>query len=197
MAGNIDIKYYKQIEGSDFFKLPSRYQVYEYFKKHPYYCDLSSYDDLNGFIKKSIDYKVIIINTISDFRIENAQLKSIYASFNYYLALPGIDMPQAHNLIEAISCGCIPIIHENYSNVLFPPLQHNHNAFTYRTLKELDAVIQRAFSLSKSEITQMRKNIVLYYKNHLCSSAVVRKIEKNNFNKIYILAEADSLALLK
>lgn len=197
MAGNIDVNYYNSIQGSPFFNILSRFEVSEFIKQQDYFVHFTNFGHLLHFINDSVDEKVVIINTTTDFRIENKQLKSICSSFRFYLALPGIDMPQAHNIIEAMSCGCIPIMHETYAGQFKPPLKNNFNAFVYGSLKELDTLIRKVFELNINESVRLKKNVISYYERELSPNAIVEKVEKGNFERIYILAEADSLFFLK
>jgi len=197
MAGNIDVLYYNKISKAGFFEIPSRVEVSKFLEVQSYYQSIESLKELRGFIDSKEDNKIILINTLNQFRIPLQDLKDVLQSFHFYLALPGIHIPQSHNLIEAMSMGCIPLLHRTYSNLMYPVLDHMETALIYDSLEELDELILYTFNLEESILNSLHENVQEYYNKHLLPLAVIKKIEKNKFSKIYIQAEEKSLALLK
>lgn len=197
MAGNFNSQFYNNISEAGFFNILSRREVFDFVKQQNYYHQLKSNENLMEFIDSNVDSKVVLVDAYNDFRIELNQLKSILQSFNFFMALPGIDIPQSHNLIEAIEIGCIPIIHKTYSELLFPPLEHYRNAIVYETKEELDVLIKEAFKINEKDILILRENVLEYYNRYLSPKAVVDSIENNNYIKIFIQSEHISLHLSK
>lgn len=197
MAGNIDPAYYDRITNSKIFEQPSRLRISEYLLKQNYNLKIYSMSDLEEFLVSSIDRKLILIDTKKEFRIDLNMLPSVLRDFNFYLALPGIEIPQSHNLIEAMACSCIPIIHFEYAGLMKPKLTHNKNAFLFKNLEELDELIQSVFIIDEEKIEQMRSEVFEYYNTYLNPHTVGRKIENSDFEKIYIQAEHFSLKLLE
>jgi len=196
MSGNIDATYYNDISESRFFNVISRREVADFIMNQPYYLDLGTLDDLNNFINTDNDSKVLLIDTKEKFRISVRDLKTILIQFNFYLALPGILIPQSHNLIEAMSVGCIPVIHKNYAALFTPALKHKENAIVYCNLKELDSQLLELFKLDDTIVDSMRGRVYRYYQNYLSPKSIVNKIEHNDFSKIYVQAEGKSLGFL-
>lgn len=196
MSGNMDAAYYYNISKSKFFDVLSRREVADFIMNKNYYLEIESLDQLNNFIKADIDSKVLLIDTKEKFRIPFRDLKTILNKFNFYLALPGILIPQSHNLIEAMSVGCIPVIHKNYADLFKPVLIHMVNAVIYNSLSELNHSLLELFKLDETIINSMRDRVYIYYKNYLSPESIVDKIENNDFSKIYIQAEGKSLELL-
>jgi len=196
-SGNIDPEYYNKIANSKYFNQPSRMQIADYLAKQDYNFKVNSNNELNDFIASTKDRKVIILNTLETFRIDLKALPNILRNFNFYLALPGIVIPQSHNLTEAMACGCIPIIHSEYARLMSPLLIHEKNAFVFKHLEELDELMQGIFALPKEKVEHMRIEVFNYYKSYLSPKAVVEKIETHNFEEIYIQAESLSVNLLK
>jgi len=153
--------------------------------------------ELLEYIKSKNDQKVLIVNTAEAFRIDLKVLPGILSSFNFYLAMPGIVIPQSHNLIEAMACGCIPIIHAEYAGLMKPRLIHKKNSFVFEDLKDLDDLMQRIFLTPSEKIEQIRAEVFYYYKRFLSPESVVNTIESDDFQKIYIQAELISLRLLR
>ncbi|WP_286760405.1 hypothetical protein [Salegentibacter sp. UBA1130] len=197
MAGNIDPVNYQKIKFSGLFALPSRLDVAEYLYGNIAFRKLNSLIELNEFINSLEDEKIIIIDTSKDFRIRGGDLNFIYQSFNFYLALPGVDMPYCHNLIEAMSNSCIPIIHLSYAELMIPALEDNNTALVYENFEQLDEKIKFAFSLPEKGIIRMRENVEKYYSAYLSPEAVVNKLENDSFDKIYIQASYNSVKYLK
>jgi hypothetical protein len=50
------------------------------------------------------------------------ELRHWLAKFDFYFALPGVVMPFSHNIIEAISVGCIPFIQQSSSHLFLSQL---------------------------------------------------------------------------
>jgi len=194
MSGNIDSKYYREITKSEIFDVLSRREVADFVMNQPYYFNVNTRDELNNFIISNIDSKVIIIDTKEEkFGISFKELKNILVEFNFYLALPGIFIPQSHNVIEAMSMGCIPVIHKNYATLFTPHLIHMENAIIYYNLKELDIQLSKLSYLQDNIIDSMKINVLEYYKNYLSPESIVNIIENNNFSRIFIQAENKSL----
>ena len=93
--------------------------------------------------------------------------------------------------------GCIPIIHKTYADLMFPTLKHLETALVYDSMGELDELIIKSINLREDQIKSLEYNVQEYYSKHLSPAAVVKKIEENDFSKIYIQAEEKSLALIK
>ena len=195
MIGNCDKRFYNAISNSGIFNLPSRYETVTFLYKKEYFKNLDSFEELINFTSKKTDGKVLIIDTSNKFEIGGVELKKALTSFNYYLALPGIIIPYSHNIVEAMSVGCIPVVHQSYADLMVPNLINEDNCFTYNSLEELDRLIRKLFVLNGAKIEKMRKDVLFYYEQYLSPYAVVKKIENNNFDEIFIQAEAISLAL--
>jgi hypothetical protein len=193
MAGNIDGEQYTQIESSRFFKVLSRANIFNNLKLHPYYISLNHKVELQNFIQGKNDQKIILIDTSSNFSISGDELKNILSSFHFYLALPGILIPNSHNLIEAMAAGCIPIIQDSYAKFIRPPLENGKDAIFFKDLEDLHKRIEILLNLDDTQISDLRKNVEIYYNRYLSPGSIVKTIVTNNFDKIFIQAEWVSL----
>lgn len=196
MAGNMDPDHYGRIDSSRYFTQPSRSKLAQFLKKQNYFEPIKNLRELNKFIDNRIDNKLILIDTKDDFRIELPELLNVLSSFRFFLAMPGITIPQSHNLIEAMACGCIPIIHKEYALLMNPPLENAHNAFIFSDLENLHLQLQNIFKEPNELLFQMEKNVNIYYSTYLTPEAVVNSVLNKNLEKIYIQAEHISLQLL-
>lgn len=196
MAGNIDEKFYDKISHSNFFsKIPSRKRTADYLRNSSFYYRVRNGEELKNFINGNLDNKVILIDSSSDFRVPLDQLLFSLNHFYFYFALPGIIIPQSHNLMEAMLCGCIPVIHKEYALLLDPPLEPLKNAIFFNTLSELIELIEGLFSMEEKEIQRMRRNVLSYYLDYLSPKAVVQQVIESKPEKIYLQAEHISLNL--
>ncbi len=197
ISGNFDNKRYKQITKNNYFDIPNRVEIFNYIGSQSYNRKIKTYNELVDFIESDEDNIVLLINAEDDFRLSFSELIKTLERFSFFIALPGVVMPQSHNVIEAMSAGCIPIIHDTYANLFIPPLVNNETALIYKNKKELNDLLIECFARSQEGISILRKNVVDYYDLYLSPSSVVEKIVNNQFDKIFIQAEHISLYLLE
>jgi hypothetical protein len=197
MAGNFDKDRYEDISKKKYFDIPNRREVIEYIYTQDYYKKLRNHKELIDFIEKDEDNFVFLIDRQDDFSLSLSELLKILEKFSFYIALPGVVMPQSHNLIEAIGSGCIPIIHETYAKLFIPSLVNQETAIIYKNINELNNIIAECFLMSEEEILVLRKNVINYYNLYLSPLSVVEKILNSSFEKIFIQAEHVSLSLLE
>lgn len=197
MAGNIHPKLYNKIAEAGVFKITSRLGVANFLKKKEYHLDVASIEEIKSHISSSEKNKVILVDTSArKIWIQGKMLKELIIEFDFYLGLPGIEIPQAHNLIEAMSVGAIPILEKSYAELFYPPIMHEKEAIVFENLEDLNEKITFAFSMDEQMVIEMRRNVMHYYQSNLTPSAVVRHIEDRQITKIFIQAELKSLALL-
>lgn len=118
-------------------------------------------------------------------------MKEVLSSF--FLALPGILVPNSHNLTEAMASGCIPVIQDTYAKYLYPSLEDGVNAVFFKNLEELDGKIKILFYLNEDRLTEYRENIKLYYNSYLSPQAIVNIVTNRKLDKIFIQGEWISL----
>ncbi|WP_282017521.1 hypothetical protein [Salegentibacter mishustinae] len=195
MAGNFDSKIYSNFD-EIFFQMPSRSKMFLKLEKKKFYKRIISKKHLDHFIQGEDDNKLILLDTVNDFKLKLDDLKEVLKEFDFYLALPGIIIPQSHNLIEAMEVGCIPLIHIKYSKLFSPPLVNYENAILYDSDLEFDMRIQEISAFSDNEVVSLRENVIAYYNSYLSPSSVINNILSQNFDKIFIQAEHHSLKLI-
>ena len=138
----------------------------------------------------------IVLVDQRDCYIQPHKLRAVLSSFNFFLALSGIVMPLCHNLIEAMSTGCIPIL--QYPHLLSPALQDGINCLSYSTMDELDEILKRIPGMEEKEIRHIRDGVNEYYMNHLTPAKVVGELERHQHQSgtVRLNAEAGSTRLL-
>lgn len=197
MSGNFSKESYNKISHDNIFDVLSRREVYDFIIEQPYFKELKSLEEVAISATEISPNKVYLVDTHSDFSIELDTLKSILVKFDFFMALPGVVMPQSHNLVEAMSVGCIPIIHKTYADLYIPKLEHMKNCVVYSTFSELNIITSKAFNLDKEQIVFLRENVFSYYKQYLSPNEVIKNVTKTGVKKLYIQAEQESVRLLK
>ena len=197
MAGGFDRSSYTEIKDTPF-KIESRVETYDYLKQNKLLTKVNSLEDLQILLKSDSDNLCVIVDsTTGSIRIDINELRETISHFYYFLALPGVTMPHSHNLIEALSVGSIPIIHEEYSKLMIPNLKHMHNAILYKNLEDLPDKIKLAYNLDDKVLSKMTNNAVKYYQENLTVSAVVNRITSKEYDSMYLQAENWSVDILK
>lgn len=193
MAGNFDENTYA-IEQDGIFKTLSRLWVYSLLQDKQLLYPIDSLQNLQSFYDCDIDYKIILINRLK-LNIPMDELRQWLAKFDFFFALPGVVMPFSHNIIEAMSVGCIPFLQQSYADMFKPPLVNNIQAVTFLDMSDLEEKLKYLFSLDCHKIWQMRHEVNTYYNSFLTPSKVVANLEKVNFKNIYLQAEHYSVSL--
>ena len=106
------------------------------------------------------------------------------ATFKFFIAPPGFEMPFCHNVIEAMACGVIPIL--QYDNYFVPQLKTNINCLTYKSEEDLINTINFALKMDTVEIERLRNNVLDFYSKYLSPISFIKKIEKHSQTSITI-----------
>ena len=197
MAGSFCRISYSDIKDTPF-KVESRVEAYDYLKQNKLLTKVNSLEDLQILLKSDSDNLCVIVDsTTGSIRIDMNELRETISHFYYFLALPGVTMPHAQNLIEALSVGSIPIIHQEYAKLIIPNLKHMHNAIVYNNLEDLTDKIKLAYNLDDKVLSKITNNAIKYYQENLTVSAVVNKITSKEYDLMYLQAEYWSVDILK
>lgn len=103
--------------------------------------------------------------------------KNYLASFknvSFFICAPGTYMPFAHNVIEAMSQGCIPII--EYGCYFSPPLKDGENCLAFSDPETLIRAVNTALTMSDDEIVNMRRSVIKYYHDYLRFSSFMKRV---------------------
>lgn len=195
MAGDFD-NIYKTISKEYIFDVFDRITILSFLESDDRYYDVKTQNELNKFLQSPLDKKIIFVKK-SNFVISMEILRNTLNKFDFFFALPGFIIPFSHNIIEAMSVGCIPVIQDTYASLFRPILINNFNAITFKDLTELKNRIDEIFNYTKEEILYLRNNVANYYSQYLVPNKIVGMIESNNFEKIYLLAEEVSVNKIK
>lgn len=153
-----------------------------------------SVDELNGQMAAG---KVIIVDR-AQFSISQGQWRRYLSKFDFFLACPGVSMPLAHNLVEAMSCSCIPVIEKEYAALFTPSLVADREAVIFDQEEfTLPQAIQKALAMQQEQREAMRSNVFEYYRKYLTPHGVVSQIMESRPPVVYLNAEAHSVRAAK
>ncbi len=166
------------------YAIPNRYETIRFLSKVTNIKWFKNIDDFN-LINANVDDLDIRINHPTT-RLSAHEYLDILKDSVFFLALPGMCFPMAHNVIEAMYSGCIPII--AYNDWFIPPLEDGKNCFVYDSNQRLKEILFHVATLSNEEIALMRKNVLEYVDQHLSLKKMDLKGQMdNNSNRVNLL----------
>lgn len=195
--GNFDDKAYLEIERTNF-NVINRYVLYDFFQAQPQFNLIKSSDNLDVILSgKPLGEYFFAEKYIYALPMKDVQ--TVLSKFRYFLCCPGVIMPLCHNVIEAMSVGTVPVIQQEYANVMYPNLVDEKNAIIFEDLEDLKYILKnQLFSIASDNYQSMSNNALQYYKDFLSPESVVKNINENlkNGAKIYMNAEHRSVKIL-
>lgn len=181
-AGNTDPEVYNNKFINSVYGLYTRHQIIDHIK--------TTFDEFNPPYVQGKKINLIISDSDQN-RVPQMELLKILSNVQFYIATPGVIIPDCHNLVEAMSVGAIPIL--QFPQLLYPSLRDGINCLTYDTLKKLEEILNSIFreEISQDEILKMSNNVINYYKKNLSFEGVMEKFESrlNWLKRIYLNAE--------
>lgn len=183
---------------SDYFKMPNRWEVLENIEKKMSNINKHFIEDENEWELALIgDYKNQLLVCRWEWsmshqknlnaRIPNTKWLKILGNTNFFLACPGIVIPQSHNCIEAMAMGAIPVL--SYSHLFHPNLEDGVNCLSYSTLDELTTKIEFALKMSEDSIEKMRENVLDYYLSNLSFNINIESLTDINIREVFFFNE--------
>ncbi|RYY98536.1 MAG: hypothetical protein EOO11_07755 [Chitinophagaceae bacterium] len=190
-AGNFDPNDYKIFSSSRKFRMLDRLELQKQLLQMAQTRFPKSFEELKGGARHgSID-----IVDKGNFVVEQSDLRPVIAGYSFFIACPGVFMPQSHNVYEAMSVGTIPIIHEEYARLFAPALEHGRNAVIYHNGNFTER-LQEALGYSAGKVEEMVQNVTGYYTEYLSPAAIVAALTGENYREIYLNAEKASIRKL-
>lgn len=190
-AGRFNEDEYKRLVTKGKFKMLGRMQLLKLLKTLPNATFPESMDELLGNSKNG---QIDIVEK-ADFKVPNTMLRQTIARYSFFIACPGVAMPLAHNIYEAMSVGTIPIIHKDYAQMFHPALADYTNAILYDNdnfIEKLNEVVQ----IDQEKVNAMVAEVTKYYNAYLTPKAIVRHLISTK-NKFFLNAERASVKVMR
>ncbi|MCY7290857.1 MAG: hypothetical protein LH615_01635, partial [Ferruginibacter sp.] len=175
-AGNADPRFYSNTDPQSIlgkFKIVPRTTVIETITSHlaEEILAVKDWQHMELLFNSNYKQKCIVVDTNkSKFEVPQAKWLEIVAKSDFFLCAAGVTIPLCHNAIESMAVGTIPVT--NYPDWFFPSLEHLKNCIRFTTKEDLIETIKFVLSMDKSQIEQLRKNVLEYYP----SSVRLRKL---------------------
>lgn len=191
--GNMDPEHYDRPELEEAFGCLNRHRLLQAVRTHaPHRIHIST--DLDEVHVH--DGKDIVLMGRQQRYIKPSELRPVLERFDFFLAPSGVVMPLCHNVVEAMSVGCIPIL--QYAHLMEPALRNGEECLSFNTSEELFAILDKMPNMPVSEVERMRRNVLRHYQRHLTPQAVIGKLEekKATLERVQLNAEWPSTLLL-
>ena len=120
-----------------------------------------------------LENQFVFVDNVQGNRVAKSSWLRTLGRCRFFLACPGVDMPLSHNIVEAMSVGCIPLT--QYGGFFDPPLRDGHECVAHHG----DDVVERAqtvLTMDPAKIETLRENVVSYYERHLSVDAFRRRV---------------------
>lgn len=176
------------------FQLMSRSEVYRIVEKSGLdFISPDSYEMLEQQLNDPEIKDAFFFLNSSKVWIPAQRWMSVLASFDFFIATPGIMMPHSHNIIEAMCAETVPVL--QYVDWFFPPLIHEENSIYFKSEHELIIRIKEIFAAEPQKIAAMRTNTYAYYSAFINPRNFLAKAEAINQQNIELLFNAEELSL--
>lgn len=172
-AGNMD-KNYSDGKFNDNFEVMSRPEIFKQLQEKSF--PIESYDDLErNLVSGRVEGSIVLVDK-TVFSVPQRNMRALLNRFDFYLAMPGASKPMCHNVAEAMSVGCIPIIQKQYADTFPRPLVDGENAVFFSNPSNLQRAIKKALSITRFESQRMRENVFSYYEREMTPEAIMSKV---------------------
>jgi hypothetical protein len=192
-SGNFNPKHYTRFSKTGIFKMPNRIEIFDHLLQSG--LSMVRNPDVNQLETNFFNHQVVICNT-DCCKVPHGKWRFILSRMDFMLGLPGVIVPFCHSIVEAMSVGTIPILHESYASLFRPPLKNKQDCLTFTSLENLEEICEVALELTEAEKTRLRAGVTRYYETHLTPQAVVENMIKPELKTVYLQAEQHSLKQL-
>lgn len=179
---------YSRPENEELFHVINRMKLLAMLRGNRRACEVASEKDLHHASSGRI-----MIADSKNCGVPMERFRNTLGSFRFFVAAPGAFMPLCHNLIEAMSVGCIPILQRNYANLL-PGLKGGENSIIFDDERDFHESIEIALSLPESVAQRMSDQVDSFYNKNFSPSSIVDRIADDGTKVVRLLAGERSLA---
>jgi hypothetical protein len=122
----------------------------------------------------------------------------VLSAFDCFIATPGYCMPHAHNLMEAMAVGTVPIL--QYHRHLHPPLVPGRECLSFSGPDDLLHIVGQVLHMDDADIARLREGVLQYYSSHVDPCAVISRLfslaAEGKANPVFFNAEELTMRLL-
>ena len=172
---------------------PSRADLVAAFRAHPNMRPLMTAGDVEQAFAGAVKGAFLIDSDSA--RINGQEWLGRLAASDFFLCPPGIIMPMCHNAVEALAVGAVPLI--CYPDWFEPALQDGVNCLAFRTVSDLNAVLDLAMAMADDEVARLREGAIRYYDEHLNPKAVLPKWRSSTEPVLDVKAYVEMQAALR
>jgi len=129
--------------------------------------------DWRTFCKSAVRRPVVFAG-LNGFRIPPRQWLETLSKCDVFVAPSGVFFPLCHNLVEAMSVGCIPFT--NYPEWHDPPLEHMRNCIAFSTREDLLEKAKMILSMDPPELANMRQEVIRYYETYFNANVFPKQL---------------------
>lgn len=174
-SGNVEHPNYKRKAVEQTFGVANRYSllqiIKERFEKSGMLVVANQPGQLEQLLAQDSNNNIVI----NEAKTEMADWLPTLAQTSFFICPPGMHMPWCHNLIEAMSVGCIPVM--QYAHLMQPQLQHGKNCLAFADTADLERVLHQALAMPPETVAQMRRAVIDYFEEHLSVHSIIRRIK--------------------
>jgi len=160
----------------------SRHQILDFIGKSSQCQIISHKSDLEDILNGPYQEQFLVVDR--QVRIDQSKWLAFLSSVDFFLCPPGVLFPLAHNSVEALAVGTIPIL--NYPDWFLPNLESGVDCLSFQTLDELTQIIKKVLGMQESEIIKLRANSIDYYKIFLDQANFAQKIIQYPSNEVHL-----------
>ena len=185
-AGHCQAKSYQKIAKFKELETVNRYELLQECLSHfeQRTTHLKDADQLRRCL--ATDQKGFVVADSSESRIATSDWLGILSHADFFLAAPGCDYPLAHNCIESLAVGTIPVL--EYGELFSPALRDGVNCLTYRGKRGLRETLARVEQMSAIEIAALRQGAIDYWSNHLSPQAFRQQLESDRTRRVHVFS---------
>ncbi|HEY3854160.1 MAG TPA: exostosin family protein [Verrucomicrobiae bacterium] len=185
-AGNIDPAEYDRDSLRSEHGVATRFELVEAVRKNISETQtviVETWDE-KARLKADLRDKVVIVNSRKS-GLDKEEYFDLLARSRFFLAMPGIWYPWAHNLAEALLMSCIPII--QFPRYISAELVDHENCIVFNQPADLAPAIRRCAELPIEEVQRMTRKARNFYESAFSPEAVVASIAQRPAENIELL----------
>ena len=173
-AGNLDPAWYDSSELTTRYSVMTRAAIVRSLREsHGDSCLwIRTWDE--KALLESIRHPIVIVDSYKAGLGPDEYFKLLTRS-EFFLALPGLIMPNCHNLAESLSAGCVPVVQSPEWRAPLP-LVSGSSCVTFDSTASLSAAVDFVLGANPAEIASMRERVKSIFSEFIEPDGFVKRI---------------------